>query len=375
MWMTVAVGGSSPAGTGRPGRLKPFRSPLPRNGGSFTAAAETTPGQRADLVDDLLVVETVRRAERPRAVAVAGAGRRRAVPVRIDRELHRQQVIGPEAGVHVQQRHEAPAHQSRADDERHRHRDFGDDEHGAHALVAWPGHAAPGVLQHHLRVAPRRAERRHDAEEETAREREAKRKAHDRRVEDDVRRARQLPRAQRQQAGDAELRDAQTDAPPSSDTTRLSVRSWRTSRPRRAPSARRTAISTAAPHRARQLQHGDVHARDEQHEPDRTGEHQKPAADRPRDDVGERHDRRRVPRAILGILRGEPAGDAHHLGERHPLRSRPVWRARRRSAHERGGCAGCRCRGSSSTARTRRRHRSGNGSARAARPARRTARR
>ena len=54
----------------------------------------------------------------------------------------------------------------------------------------------------------------------------------------------------------------------------LSARNWRTSRARPAPSAARTATSRVARLRARQLEVGDVHARDQQHEADRAEQHE-----------------------------------------------------------------------------------------------------
>ncbi len=57
-------------------------------------------------------------------------------------------------------------------------------------------------------------------------------------------------------------------APPISDSTRLSVSSWRMMRRRPAPSAERTASSRVRTRGARQQQVGDVGAADQQHESD-----------------------------------------------------------------------------------------------------------
>ena len=72
---------------------------------------------------------------------------------------------------------------------------------------------------------------------------------------------------------------ARPATPPRLPSSRLSVTSWRISRPRLAPSAARKPSSRCAHRAARQQQVGDVHAGDEQHERDGAGEHAKRRAD------------------------------------------------------------------------------------------------
>ena len=92
-----------------PGVVKPQRSPSPRKGASFTAPAEMTPGRERAFSMTLLV-----------EVAVV-----RSLALRADGEVRGQQVVGPEAGIHAEQLHEAPGHEPGAHHENHRQRDLG----------------------------------------------------------------------------------------------------------------------------------------------------------------------------------------------------------------------------------------------------------
>lgn len=65
---------------------------------------------------------------------------------RIDRELHGDHMVHFEARVDLHQLEKAAAHQSRADDQHHRDRDFGDDEPEPQAMMRGTGHRAAGVL-------------------------------------------------------------------------------------------------------------------------------------------------------------------------------------------------------------------------------------
>ena len=112
-------------------------------------------------------------------------------------------------------------------------------------------------------------------------------------------------------------------APPISDSSRLSVRSWRMMRTRSAPSARRTAISRRRAGRARQQQIRDVHAGDEQHEPDGAQQHQQRPPSRRADLLfleRNRVDALAAIRSWIGLLETlrEPIERAARLRERHP---------------------------------------------------------
>ena len=101
----------------------------------------------------------------------------------------------------------------------------------------------------------------------------------------------------------------------------LSISSCRISRPRLAPSDRRTAISCSTRRRARQQQVGDVRARDQQHETD--DHHQQPArrhevAAEGRVDrrLGQRHQRDAAAAIVVRILLRQRGRDGIHVGAR-----------------------------------------------------------
>jgi hypothetical protein len=106
------------------------------------------------------------------------------------------------------------------------------------------------------------------------------------------------------------------------------VRSWRTSRHRLAPSARRTAISAAPPARARQEEIGHVRAADEQHERDGERQHGRRLAQVARQVVAQDLDGDAAVGVRVGVLGGEAARDrvevGARLGERHAGAQPPV---------------------------------------------------
>ncbi len=90
------------------------------------------------------------------------------------RDLHGQHVVRIEPGIDAHQRDEAADEERRADEQHHRERDLGDDEHAAHALPAGAGaRAARAVLQRLREIGPRQLQRRDDAEEQAGDERQA----------------------------------------------------------------------------------------------------------------------------------------------------------------------------------------------------------
>ena len=167
---------------GRPGILNPLRSPLPRNGGSLTAAAETMPGSLRTFSITSVYNARLRRRARvaapARRLAVA-AGRR--IPARVDGELDRDQPVRIEPGIDVHQRDEASTHQAGADDQNHGERDLRDDEPDLSRLPSRADRAATTFAQHVLNVRRRRPPRRHEAEKQAGDNRQQQREREHRR--------------------------------------------------------------------------------------------------------------------------------------------------------------------------------------------------
>ena len=112
-------------------------------------------------------------------------------------------------------------------------------------------------------------------------------------------------------------------APPSRPSSRLSVRSCRTSRCHPAPSAVRTAISFCRLVGARQQQVGDVCASNQQHQRHRAEQHQQGAPDVADDRFDERHDVDRE-RSISLVFVANPRRDGGDIRVRLRDRHAPV---------------------------------------------------
>ena len=115
-------------------------------------------------------------------------------------------------------------------------------------------------------------------------------------------------------------------APPPTESSRLSVSSWRTRRPRPAPSATRTAISRCAVGAAHEQKVRDVRARDEQHDRDRAVEHKQQRPNRADELVAQGNDLRVSTGVGLRILTRQIVHDARHVADADasvaPARSR-----------------------------------------------------
>ena len=72
--------------------------------------------------------------------------------LRTDRELHGEEMVGPESRIDVQQRSEAAAHQTGADHQDHRERDLDDDEPCAQPVARGPARVPAALAQHVLHV-------------------------------------------------------------------------------------------------------------------------------------------------------------------------------------------------------------------------------
>ena len=118
-------------------------------------------------------------------------------------------------------------------------------------------------------------------------------------------------------------------APPMSDSTRLSVSSWRTTRPRPAPSADADRQLARAHRGARQQQVGDVGAADEQHEADDAEEQHRRESQIAADErVVQRLERDAAARVGLRELARQPGGDRRQVGSAAARSSRPASAAR-----------------------------------------------
>ena len=231
----------------------------------------------------------------------------------VDAELDRQQIVGLESRVHLIERQKRPPHQAGTNHQHHRERHFGDDEDEPQALVRLTRNGTTAFPQHELRIAPRGAQRRHDAEEEARQDRHANREDNHRNIERDFCRSRQLTRAQGKQPDQCNLGQHETDdSADGGQHETLCEQLPNQSAASRAECQPHGDLTPAA-HRTRQLQARDVHARQQQNQPNGAKQHQKTLAYRAHDDIGQWNDGRRTPGAILGILLCKPGGDRHHL--------------------------------------------------------------
>ena len=226
------------------------------SGRPVTAPAACTPGDLAQPAPDSRVGPRQR-----------GAGR---VAARRQRRAQRQHVRRVEAGVDVEQAREAARQQQRRGDQHHRRR----------RLRRRPARGAASRCRRanrgRLPSAPAADRPRDDWIAGTMPNRMpvateiAAVNAEHAAVDRDVLHARNLQRIERRSArASARTASATPAAPPSAERTIDSVSSWRTIRPRPAPSTTRIASSFCRAFGAREQQVGDVGAGDQQHRADR----------------------------------------------------------------------------------------------------------
>jgi hypothetical protein len=153
-------------------------------------------------------------------------------------------VIGPEARIDFKHTDKAAAKQPRTNKKNQGKSHFRNHENAAQAIVREAlGAATPGFLQEMAEAVTRGSKCGREPEEQSCEEGNAEREEQDTQVQSDFLYPRQLLRAGGDKQAHKPQARARPNAPPTSESSMLSVRSCRTMRRRAAPSAVRIAIS------------------------------------------------------------------------------------------------------------------------------------
>ena len=277
-------------------------------------AAERQRGRHADALNA---------GHRAQALHQCVVERRRAAGIRVARSRQRQprrrQMLGPEAGRHVDQPLEADQQQRRAGQQHERQRELGDDQRRSQAARADAAAAAARLfVQRHAHALIRRDHRRHDAEEHAGDRRQDERGAEHARIDADVRDARQARELRRQEhakRGQRPRRDEQAG-----QTAREGDDDAAARRADRAANRQLTLTARCA----RQEQRRHVRARDEHHEADRGEQDEQRRAHVADQRIAQRSHARPVIPVLGRILLRQPRADHVQLFAR--LRHRDAGR-------------------------------------------------
>ena len=164
------------------------------------------------------------------------------VAFRVEREVEHHGLRGREPRVNGEQPRKRADHQAATDHEHHRERHFGDHQSVAKAQSS-ADHAAPARAQLVMHRARDGVHRRHQAEHHASEHRDRQREKQHRAINATSESRGSWPAESETSAFTPPRESTMPVTPPSSASTRLSVSSCRTMRPRPAPSAVRTAIS------------------------------------------------------------------------------------------------------------------------------------
>ena len=161
--------------------------------------------------------------------------------------------IRREAEIESLERDERSQQQAAADEQDQRHRDLENDQRSARAVADRCASAPSAILERRRHVRPRRLQRWDETEHQAGEESQRGGKREHRAIETDlsISDAGRALRRDRHERVDAPEGEHDARAPPTTASSRLSVRSCRMSRRRPAPSASRTAISRVRPTRER----------------------------------------------------------------------------------------------------------------------------
>jgi hypothetical protein len=229
------------------------------------------------------------------------------------REAERERALRVEAGVDVSQQREAPDQQPRPGEQHHRERDLADHERRAQADARPAQDAAAALAQRLRRRAPAHLERGQRAEEQAGRERDERRERQHAAVDPDLGQARHALRLERQQRVDQAPGEERAErAAYQREQQALGeqlAHDAAAARPERR-AQRELALARAD---AREQQVRDVHARHEQHQPDRAEQHEQRLAGVADERLAEAGRRPADALVLARVLLGEAGGDRGHL--------------------------------------------------------------